>query len=214
MKFMNSYHDKSLRRTSLASGGARFDRRGWLGRLGFLSLVGLSTTSGYSPAPSQPALEAPASPENSKLKGLRLTLRVLLAFRDKILDPDDMDDIRERLRASQFATQFNARIDAALRLHADDLTIAQAHSMPDPNLVAEYLDNTIGDSQATGYELMYLENDPPLAEVAACHEILAALLDQPVVTDWRNRERVQKRIQEFRSMGHTMRRNGSTQRAL
>jgi hypothetical protein len=51
----------------------------------------------------------------------------------------------------------------------------------DPNSVAEYLDNTLSSDQLEAFERICIESELHLAEVAACHGLLAELARDPTV---------------------------------
>lgn len=122
---------------------------------------------------------------------MRLTLRTLLAFLDGILDADDQNDIGEKVKESEYATQLVHRtrdVVRRMRLEAPELTgTGVCH---DPNSVAEYLDNTLAPEQIAEFERICLESDVHLAEVGSCHHVLTMILGEPANVDPTSRERM------------------------
>ena len=113
---------------------------------------------------------------------MRLTLRTLLAWMDGVLPPDEQAQLGEKVEGSPVACQLVARIGACLgnprlsapRINGKGLAV-------DPDTVAQYLDNTLAPERLEAFETICLESDMHLAEVAACHAILAEVAKHPEV---------------------------------
>lgn len=122
---------------------------------------------------------------------MRLTLRTLLAYLDDVLEPATLKEIGVRVSESAPAAATVARIKEVVRrrrIAAPELT--GSGSAPDPNLVAEYLDNTLAHDAIPALEKLCLESDMHLAEVASSHQILTAVLGEPVEVLVSTRERM------------------------
>lgn len=122
---------------------------------------------------------------------MRLTLRTLLAYLDDILEPADAREIGAKISESPVAGALVERIREVMRrrrITAPELT--GPGSGPDPNLVAEYLDNTLAPEAIAEIERICLESDIHLAETAGCHQILTIVLGEPVEISTRTRERM------------------------
>ena len=113
---------------------------------------------------------------------MRLTLRTLLAWMDGVLPPDEQAQLGEKVEGSPVACQLVARIGACLgNPHLSAPRINGKGLAVDPDTVAQYLDNTLAPERLEAFETICLESDMHLAEVAACHAILAEVAKHPEV---------------------------------
>jgi hypothetical protein len=122
---------------------------------------------------------------------MRLTLRTLLAYLDDALEPAETKEIGRKIQESPVAQVLVSRIKEVMRrrrLGAPDLEGPRMGI--DPNIVAQYLDNTLPPDQVGEVEKVFLESDQQLAEVAACHQILTIALGEPVEISKHSRERL------------------------
>jgi len=112
---------------------------------------------------------------------MRLTLRTLLAWLDAVLPADEQVQLGEKVSASQTASVLAERIRLAVNRPAIAAPAPDARGLADDaNSVADFLDNTLSADQIEAFERICLESDMHLAEVAACHAMLASLARQPV----------------------------------
>lgn len=122
---------------------------------------------------------------------MRLTLRTLLAYLDDLLDPADAVELGKRIDENKFASELVNRIRTRMRLLRLSAPKVDGRGIGlDANSVAEYLDNTLPPDLVPDLEKICLESDVHLAEVASCHQILAAVQDHPAPFDPELKERV------------------------
>jgi hypothetical protein len=113
---------------------------------------------------------------------MRLTLRTLLAWIDGVLPPAEQDVLGGKVAASPVAPKLVERISAAIA--SPSLPVpASGGPADEPNAVAEFLDNVLPVDQLEPFERVCLESQPHLAEVAACHRLLAEAARDPALTD-------------------------------
>jgi len=122
---------------------------------------------------------------------MRLTLRTLLAYLDDILDPTQTKEIGARINENEIVSAIVSRIRAVTRRRRiGSPELSGPGSSPEPNMVAEYLDNTLEPAGVADLERVCLDSDMHLAEVAACHQILTIVLGEPVTIRPELRERM------------------------
>lgn len=109
---------------------------------------------------------------------MRLTLRTLLAYLDDLLKPADAREIGRRLSAESPGMRMAEKIRDVLRRRR--ISAPEVDGNPDPNTVAEYLDNVLPDNQIESHERACLSSDETLAETAACHQILTLVMGKPI----------------------------------
>lgn len=122
---------------------------------------------------------------------MKLTLRTLLAYLDDVLEPNSAREIGVKLGESHVASSLVERIrDVLKRRRIATPDVSGPGSKPNPNLVGEYLDNTLVGADVEDIERICLNSDVHLAEVAACHKILTLVLGEPVEIPRTTRERM------------------------
>ncbi|MFO0903316.1 MAG: hypothetical protein U0939_09970 [Pirellulales bacterium] len=115
---------------------------------------------------------------------MRLTLRTLLAYLDDLLEPADAVEMGKRIEENKIATELVQRIRTRMRLLRLGAPKVDGRGIGlDANSVAEYLDNTLPADRVLDFEKVCLESDVHLAEVASCHQVLAAVMDKPAHVD-------------------------------
>ena len=113
---------------------------------------------------------------------MRLTLRTLLAWLDNVLPAGEQKQLGEKVTASPVAQQLVDRIRLVVERPQVGAPRPDGRGLAaDANSVAEYLDNTLEPERLEPLERICLESDMHLAEVAACHTLLAELAEDPSV---------------------------------
>jgi len=129
---------------------------------------------------------------------MRLTLRTLLAWLDGVLPDDEQQELGKKVSSSVVATHLVERIRAAVGRTAIGAPKPDGRGLTeDPNSVAEYLDNTLSSDKLEAFERICIESELHLAEVAACHGLLAQLARDPAVEHGLHgdeRQRIQQRL--------------------
>jgi len=110
---------------------------------------------------------------------MRLTLRTLLAYLDDTLDPSQAREIGQKVAESHVAQELIDRIKKVTRRRGLTIPPAAGPDKIDANSVAEYLDNDLVAEKVAEVEEHALGSDVVLAEIAACHQILALVLGEP-----------------------------------
>jgi hypothetical protein len=114
---------------------------------------------------------------------MRLTVRTLLAWLDHVLPPDEHRELDAKVAGSAAAHQLLDRIRRVVKQPTIAPPRLDGRGLAnDPNSVAEYLDNCLEHDRLEAFERISVESDAHLAEVAACHEILATLAHDPAAT--------------------------------
>lgn len=114
---------------------------------------------------------------------MRLTLRTLLAYLDGILPAAARADLASQVDGNATAESLIRRIRRAVARPEIPAPKPLGRGLADdPNSVAEFLDNSLPADRLAAFEKICLESDLHLAEVAACHELLAEVArdDTPV----------------------------------
>jgi len=111
---------------------------------------------------------------------VRLTVRTLLAWMDGLLSPEDQAALGEKVQASGVAPALVERVrDVIARRTLSAPPPAGRGLADDPNTAAEFLDNALTADRLEAFERVCVESDIHLADVAACHQLLAELAREP-----------------------------------
>jgi hypothetical protein len=119
-----------------------------------------------------------------------LTLRTLLAYLDDTLEPAQAKLIGQKVAESDAAQELIARIKQVTRRRRLTTPPAGPGAKTDPNMIAEYLDNTLQGEQLGEIEEICLASDVHLAEIASCHQILTLVLGEPALVPPTARQRM------------------------
>lgn len=115
---------------------------------------------------------------------MRLTLRTLLAWIDGLLEPADRTALGDKVASSAVAPVLVERIRGVVErgpLPAPEPTARGFAG--DANTAAEYLDNVLPPERIEEFERVCIDSDLHLAEVAACHQLLADAARNPGLLD-------------------------------
>src|SRR5262245_55006219 len=112
---------------------------------------------------------------------MRLTLRTLLAYLDDTLPAAEAKAIGEKVAESASARELIDRIRKLTRKRSLSAPADGEPGAPsDPNVVSDYLSDTLSSDEVALFEEGCLNSDVNLAEVASCHQILTLLMSEPV----------------------------------
>ncbi len=115
---------------------------------------------------------------------MRLTVRTLLAWIDGLLSPEDQTALGEKVQSSGVAPALVERVrDVIARQSLSAPPPAGRGLADDPNTAAEFLDNTLAADRLEAFERVCVESDIHLADVAACHQLLAELAREPAAIE-------------------------------
>src|SRR5262245_11012658 len=142
---------------------------------------------------------------------MRLTLRTLLAYLDDTLDPSQAKEIGQKVAESHVAQELIERIKKVTRRRGLTVPPAQGPEKIDANIVSEYLDNDLSSEKVAEVEEQALGSDVVLAEIAACHQILALVLGEPAHVPPTARQRMYQLVKGREAIhGRRARRVGPT----
>ena len=111
---------------------------------------------------------------------MRLTLRTLLGWVDGALPAEEHSAIGEMVAGSRMATRLAEQIREGVACGSTDVPLTGGPAIAeDANRVSEYLDNTLLSEHLEAFERLCIESKPHLAEVAACHAMLAEMSRTP-----------------------------------
>ncbi|MDR0869617.1 MAG: hypothetical protein LBN39_02380 [Planctomycetaceae bacterium] len=114
---------------------------------------------------------------------MRLSLRTLLAFEDKVFDIEQQRQLEKHIRQDDVSVLTLRRIRGVIR--QPNLGVPgryQQREELDPNVVAEYIDEEMPAEVQERFERFCLSSDKFLAEVASVHQVLSNVLGEPART--------------------------------
>ena len=115
---------------------------------------------------------------------MRLTLRTLMAWIDRVLPADDQRALGDKVAASPVAGQLVDRIQTAVgRAELPAPAVIGKGLADGANTVAEFLDNVLPGDRLEAFERICIDSDMHLAEAAACHRMLAEMSRDPAATE-------------------------------
>ena len=132
---------------------------------------------------------------------MRLTLRTLLAWLDGVLPQGEQEQLGVKVSSSAVATQLAERIRLAVgRSQVGTPQIDGRGLADDANSVAEYLDNTLEADKLEAFERICIDSEMHLAEVAACHCLLAEVARSPQAGEGLHEDERQRLRQRVRGL--------------
>ena len=110
---------------------------------------------------------------------MRLTVRTLLAWRDRVLSEEDQRDLDEKVLSHDAAQEIEQRIERVLgNLDLPSPRVDAAGLSASANSMAEFLDNALSEECLGSFESNCIESDVQLCEAAECHRLLSEMLGQ------------------------------------
>ena len=114
---------------------------------------------------------------------MRLTVRTLLAWLDNVLPAGEQHELGDKVAASAAAQQLVERIRRVVERPTVPAPRVDGKGLArDANSVACFLDNTLEHDRLEEFERVLIESDMHLAEVAACHQLIATFAEDPLST--------------------------------
>ena len=110
---------------------------------------------------------------------MRLTVRTLLAWRDRVLSKEDQRDLDKKVLSHDAAQEIEQRIERVLgNLDLPSPRVDAAGLSASANSMAEFLDNALPEECLGSFESNCIESDVQLCEAAECHQFLSEMLGQ------------------------------------
>ena len=114
---------------------------------------------------------------------MRLTVRTLLAWLDNVLPAGEQHELGDKVAASTAAQHLVERIRRVVERPTVPAPRLDGKGLAnDANSVACYLDNTLEHDRLEEFERVLIESDMHLAEVAACHQLIATFAEDPLAS--------------------------------
>jgi len=111
---------------------------------------------------------------------MKLTLRTLLAWRDRVLPEQDHLELDQKVAAAEPAQKLEQKIrDVLDRTELPAARVDGRGLAASANSVAEFLDNAMEPDLLGPFEQNCVQSDVQLCEVAECHHLLAGMTGQP-----------------------------------
>lgn len=127
---------------------------------------------------------------------IRLTLRVLLAYMDDVLETSEAEEVKQKIAESDVAQQLIERIRRDMGRTDITAPPVMGDARYDPNRFSEYLDRLLQPDQVEEVEKQVLGSDALLSEAGSCHHILKLILDGPPQFDSAMREKMYGLMQQ------------------